>query len=136
YPAEYDKPHNLSVVGEYNVSNRLTINGSFTYSTGRPFTGPDVKFRYNGNVLTYFAERNQLRIPNYHRLDIAFTLKPGLKKSRLLDGSWTLSFYNVYGRENAYSVFIGERRTSAPVAYKFAVLGSIFPSLTYNFELK
>ena len=136
YPAEYDKPHNLSVVGEYQVSNRWTINGNFTYSTGRPLTGPDVKFRFNGNVLTYFAERNQLRIPNYHRLDIAFTYKPGLKKDRLWDGSWTLSFYNVYGRENAYSVFIGERRTSAPTAYKFSVLGSVFPSITYNFELK
>ena len=135
YVAEYDKPHNLSVVGSYSVTNRLKINGNFTYSSGRPFTGPDVKFRYNGNVLTYFANRNQQRIPNYHRLDLSITLEPGLKKKKLLDGSWTLSFYNVYGRENAYSVFIGERRTSAPIAYKFSILGSVFPSLTYNFEL-
>lgn len=135
YTAEYDKPHNFSIVGDYRLSNRWKINGNFTFSSGRPFTGPDVKFRFDGNILTYFANRNQQRIPDYHRLDLSITMEPGLKKKKLLDGSWTLSFYNVYGRENAYSVFIGERRTSAPTAYKFSILGSVFPSLSYNFEL-
>ncbi|MGB3465995.1 MAG: carboxypeptidase-like regulatory domain-containing protein [Cyclobacteriaceae bacterium] len=135
YAAEYDKPHNLSVVMDYKLSNRWKINANFTYSSGRPFTGPDVRFRYNGQVLTYFANRNQFRIPDYHRLDLSITMEPGLKKEKLLDGSWTLSFYNIYGRENAYSVFIGERNTSSPTAYKFSILGSVFPSLSYNFEL-
>ncbi len=132
YPANYDKPHDLSVVMNYQVSRRFAMNLNFAYSTGRPITVPVSKFQYEDilSVLNY-SDRNQYRVPDYHRLDLSFTLKSGLKKEKRLDGEWVLSFYNVYGRKNPFSVYFTQRGN----AFQLSVLGSVFPSITYNFKL-
>lgn len=135
YAADYDKPHNLALVSNFQINRRWRIGTNFTYSTGRPITAPEAKFTINGVELAYFSERNQYRIPNYHRLDLSITLEGNHKRKKVLDGSWTLSFYNVYFRRNAYSVFFRDLPGEPPAAYKLAVLGTIFPSLTYNFSL-
>ena len=135
YAADYDKPHNLSIVGNYKITRRWSINGNFTYSTGRPFTAPEAKFIIGGLQLAYFSERNQYRIPDYHRLDFSVTLEGNHKRKKILDGSWTFSLYNVYARRNAYSVFFRDEPGSPPGAYKLSVLGRVFPALTYNFSI-
>ncbi|WP_157494002.1 TonB-dependent receptor [Fulvivirga imtechensis] len=132
FPANYDTPHNLSLVLNYKISRRFGISGNFTYSTGRPITVPVSKFNYEGiPAVLNFSERNQFRIPDYHRLDLSITLKSGFKKQKSIDGEWVFSVYNIYGRKNPYSVFFTQRGT----AYKLSVLGSVFPSLTYNFKI-
>ncbi|WP_339877839.1 TonB-dependent receptor [uncultured Algoriphagus sp.] len=132
YPANYDKPHDLSVVMNYQMSRRFSMNMNFAYSTGRPITVPVSKFQYEDilSVLNY-SERNKYRVPDYHRLDLSFTLKSGLRKDKFVDGEWVLSFYNIYGRKNPFSVYFNQRGN----AFQLSVLGSVFPSLTYNFKL-
>ncbi|MEB2776966.1 TonB-dependent receptor [Algoriphagus sp. D3-2-R+10] len=132
YPANYDKPHDLSVVMNYQMSRRFAMNLNFAYSTGRPITVPVSKFEYEDilSVLN-FSDRNQYRVPDYHRLDLAFTLKSGLKKEKRIDGEWVFSIYNVYGRKNPFSVYFTQRGN----AFQLSVLGSAFPSITYNFKL-
>ncbi|GAA0892425.1 TonB-dependent receptor [Fulvivirga kasyanovii] len=132
FPANYDTPHNLSLVCSYKISRRFSIGGNFTYATGRPITVPVSKFNYDGiPAVLNFSERNQFRIPDYHRLDLSVTLRSGFKKHKAIDGEWVFSIYNAYGRKNPYSVFFTQRGT----AYKLSVLGSIFPSITYNFRI-
>lgn len=135
YPADYDQPHNLSVVANYQITKRWRMGFNFTFRTGRPTTAPEAKFTVNGTELAFFSERNQHRIPDYHRLDFSVTLEGGHKKKKILDGNWTFSLYNVYGRRNAYSVFFQDPPGAPPGAYKLSVLGAIFPSVSYNFEL-
>lgn len=135
YPADYDQPHNLSVVANYQITKRWRMGFNFTFRTGRPTTAPEAKFTINGTELAFFSERNQHRIPDYHRLDFSVTLEGGHKRKKILDGNWTFSLYNVYGRRNAYSVFFQDPPGAPPGAYKLSVLGAIFPSLSYNFEL-
>jgi len=132
YPSNYDKPHDLSVVLNYKTSRRFSISLNFAYSTGRPITVPVSKFQYEDllSVLNY-SERNQFRIPDYHRLDLSFTLKSKLRKDKLINGEWVLSFYNVYGRKNPFSVYFTQRGN----AFRLSVLGSVFPSLSYNFKI-
>ncbi|MDN5203428.1 TonB-dependent receptor [Fulvivirgaceae bacterium BMA10] len=131
YPANYDKPHDLTLVFNYKASRRFKISANFTYSTGRPITVPVSKYSYDRilSVLNY-SERNQFRIPDYHRLDLSVTLSEGHKKNKLIKGEWVFSVYNVYGRKNPYSVFFNQNGQ----AFRLAVLGSIFPSITYNFK--
>ncbi|WP_436514909.1 TonB-dependent receptor [Ekhidna sp. To15] len=135
YPSENDRPHKFVLATNYQLDKRLQLGMNFTYNSGIPFTGPDVKYISNGVLVTHFSERNQYRIPDYHRLDISLTLEESNKKDKKLKGRWILSFYNVYGRRNAYSVFIGERATSSPTAYKLSVLGRMFPSISYNLRI-
>ncbi len=131
YPANFDKPHDVTFVMNYSASRRIKISTNFTYSTGRPITVPVSKYSF-GNILSVlnYSERNQFRIPDYHRLDLSVTLKPGHKKDKKLKGEWVFSVYNVYGRKNPFSVYFRQ----SGFAYQLSVLGTIFPSLTYNFK--
>lgn len=135
YPSNFDKPHDLSLVLNFQPNQRHTITFNFNYSTGRPSTPPVGRYRAdNGLVIPIYSERNQLRIPDYHRLDIAYTLGQGYNKTKKFKTSWTLSLYNVYSRRNAFSVFFTQQPFNQPSANRLSVLGSIFPALTFNFE--
>ncbi len=136
YPAVFDKPHDLSLVANIQVNKRNTISINFNYSTGRPITIPTDRYLLENqfSVLNY-SQRNAFRIPNYHRLDFAYTLGQGFKKSRKFKTSWTFSVYNLYGRRNPFSVFLEQVTLGEPRVRRLSVLGSAFPSLTFNFEL-
>jgi hypothetical protein len=136
YPSNFDKPHNGSLILNYQPNRRNTLTINFTYSTGRPTTPPVGNYITNaGLVVPIYAERNQFRIPDYHRLDVAYTIGKGYKKDKVLQTSWTLSVYNVYARRNAFSVFFTQPGLGQPKANKLAVLGAAIPSLTLNIEI-
>lgn len=129
YPANYDQPHNLSMVMTQKLSKRVTFNANFLYSTGRPITIPSSVYRIGPfRGFPNFSRRNEFRIPDYHRLDVSLTFDQGFKKERKVKSQWNFSIYNLYGRKNAYSVYF----TDNSRAYKLAVLGFV-PSISYNF---
>ncbi|HFA51827.1 MAG TPA: TonB-dependent receptor, partial [Bacteroidetes bacterium] len=134
YSANYDKPHNLSLVGDYKLGERTKVSAIFTYSTGRPVSYPSAKFNYfNGSNIAYYDTRNGFRAPDYHRLDLSLTF--GFKTDKKwLAGDFVLSVYNVYGRKNTFSVFFDDIQGAPPQAFRLAVLGIPFPSLSYKFE--
>jgi len=131
YPSAYDQPHIISLVGAYKVGLRGVLSANFNYSTGRPITIPTSKFSYDVylSVLNY-SKRNEYRIPDYHRLDISYTIKEKPRKTSRYEDEWVFSVYNVYSRNNAYSITFDRYGQ----ARKLSVLGSIFPSITYNFK--
>jgi outer membrane receptor protein involved in Fe transport len=135
YPSNFDKPNNASIVGNYAFTRRLSLSANFTYSTGRPITYPTSVYVIDGYSFAQFTERNQARIPDYHRLDLSFTVEESLRRTKKWKGSWTFALYNVYGRKNAYSVFFRPQYTGSQTqSYRLAVVGTIFPSITYNFR--
>ena len=134
YPSNYEKPHTLSFVGNYEINKRLEMSAIFTYSTGRPVSYPSAKFNYfNGVNIAYYDTRNSFRAPDYHRLDLSLTYSLENKK-KLLAGDFVLSIYNFYGRKNAFSVFFDDIPGAPPQAFRLSVLGIPFPSLSYKIE--
>jgi hypothetical protein len=140
YPSMYDKPNDLSMASTYNISRRWRFSTNFVFISGRPVTLPEVKYQYAGETLVYYSKRNKYRMPPYHRLDLSITFDENLRRKRMWKGSWTLSVYNVYGRENPYSIYY---RKSEPgsgndfnkyALYKLSVIGIPVPSITYNFK--
>ena len=130
YPANYDQPHNISLVLNYQLGPRTTLSSNFNYQTGRPITIPISKFTYDAYLAALnYSSRNEYRIPDYHRLDLSLTIKDRERKNSRLKGEWVISVFNVYGRKNAYSIYFNQYGR----AYKLSVLGNIFPSVTYNF---
>ncbi len=133
YPSNFDKPSNFTFVTRFRLGAYATFSSIFTYSTGRPVTLPSGKFRYQSTILGYFDERNGGRIPDYHRLDLSLQFSwPSRKK--WLAGDWTLSVYNIYGRENAFSVFFKDTQGAPPQAFKVSVVGAPFPSISYEMK--
>lgn len=133
YAARQDQTHNLAIVGIYQASKKWTLSANFVYNTGNAVSFPSGKYSVNEQTAFYYTERNGYRMPAYHRLDFAATLL-GKKKKRW-EGSWTFSVYNVYGRQNAYSIEF-EDNPDDPTRTR-AVQTSLFrwvPSVTYNFK--
>jgi len=136
YPSNFDKPHDVSLVLNFQPNQRNTFTINFNYGTGRPTTAPVGNFlTRTGLFVPIYTERNQLRIPDYHRIDIAYTLGKGWKKDKRFQSSWTFSVYNIYGRQNAFSVYYDNSGARKAVANKLAILGYAFPSVTFNFEI-
>ena len=136
YPSNFDKPHDVSLVLNYQPNRRNTLTFNFNFSTGRPTTPPIGNFKIqNGLVVPIYATRNEYRIPDYHRLDVAYTLGKGYKRDKKIQTSWTISVYNLYARKNAFSVFFTQGAFRKSQANKLAILGSAIPSLTFNLEI-
>jgi len=139
FPSNFDRPNNLILNANYHISKRWRFNGTFTYSTGRPVTLPELKFDYQGYQLLYYSDRNKYRLPDYHRLDVSMTLDESLKIRRKWKGSWTFSIINLYGRKNAYSVYYqkGAHMVSNEYrqydTYMLYIIGRPLPMLTYSF---
>ena len=134
YPSTYDRTHDLSLVTSYELSKRITLSANWVYSTGNPVTFPVAKYNVQGNTLYYYAERNSNRIPDYHRMDLSMTYDPKKNERRKVKRTLNVSFYNVYARRNAYSIYFrqNENDRSMVEATRLSIVGTIIPSITYN----
>lgn len=131
FPANFDRPHIINLNWRYSITRRHFFSGNFTYNTGRPISLPSHIYYVNGIGISDFAERNTYRLPDYHRLDLAFIIEGNHKRKKIWDGTWIVSFYNVYLRKNAYSVFFREDQWGILKPYQLAVIGTLVPSVTY-----
>ncbi len=136
YPTNYDSPHNFTFVTKRQLGKKSFFSLNFTYRTGRPISGLISNYEQNNSPIPHFSERNQYRIPDYYRLDISFLFSLNKKANPKVESNLSLSIYNLLSRRNAFSVFYRrpDERILIPVAYQLAVLGSAFPSITYNFS--
>jgi hypothetical protein len=138
FPSRIDKPHNLAIVGIYDLNKRWTFSTNFTLSTGTPASFPTNKFIWQDYALphNYYDTRNAYRIPASHRLDFAATRQTKYAFFKHGTGEWVFSIYNVYNRRNPFSVFVRQNETdpTKTEAVRYAVFGSIIPAVTYNFK--
>jgi hypothetical protein len=139
FPANFDKPHNLVVNSNLQLSRRWRAGGTFTYSSGRPITLPEAVYVHDGKLITFFSDRNKYRLPDYHRLDLSLSFDGSLRLTKKWKSYWTFSVVNIYGRKNIYSSFY---QVSTPSQannyqryslYKLYIIGRPLPSISYNF---
>ena len=135
YASNYDKTHDITLVVAYDFSKRFSVSSNFTYSTGRAITFPDSKFQYDNKAWAYYPSRNQDRLASYNRLDLSATLKGKDKPNKKFNGELVFSIYNVYNRKNPFALIFTENEdTGETQAERIAILGTVLPSVTYNFN--
>ncbi len=133
YPAKQDRTHDISVVGIYQASKKWTFSATWIYYTGNAVSFPSGKYAVDGQTAFYYTERNGYRMPAYHRMDVAATMLG--KKHKKFESSWTFSVYNLYGRENAYSIeFQNDPNDPSKTQAVQYSLFRFVPSVTYNFK--
>ena len=146
YPTRFDQTHNFNLTGFYELNERVTMSATFVYNTGTPLTLANSGYYQLGYFVPNNAgdARNNFRIPDYHRLDFSVTLDPKKEKAdRRWQGQWIFGVYNLYGRRNPFTVY-GTQVDGRPApggvvnteALKLSVVGSIIPSISYNFTFK
>lgn len=136
YAANFDQPHIANFSWKYNLTRRYFFTGYFTYHTGRPVTIPQSAFAVENLYVAYFSGRNQYRIPDYHRLDLAFVVEGSHRKNKHVQGYWVFSLYNVYGRRNPYAVFFKTTTQGVPKPYQLSIVGTVLPSISYNLKFQ
>lgn len=131
--SNYNKPHNFNLVINRVMKNNSAFSAIITYTSGRPFTAIESSYLVSTTVVPIYSERNKYSIPNYIRLDLSLTFGSVFRK---LDDSLVFSFYNFLGRDNAYSVYYNRPAANykIPKPYQLSVLGSMLPSVVYNFR--
>ncbi|MGZ3756955.1 MAG: TonB-dependent receptor [Mucilaginibacter sp.] len=133
FPNKYDRTHDLSVVGIYQLNKRWTFSGTFVYGTGDAVTYPTGKYNVGGLTTFYYSSRNGYREPSTNHLDLGATLEG--KKHKKYHSSWTFGVYNAYNRKNPYTITFQNSKTdpSRTEAVETSLFG-IVPSVTWNFK--
>lgn len=141
YPTRYDQTHNLKIAAFYETKGRWSFSVNFTYVSGTPTTFPTSRVQVQDYVIpyNYGNSRNNVRIPDYHRLDISATLKGKRKKG--YQSNWVFSIYNLYSRRNPFSIYFSQEDVRpAPgdlintMATQVSIIGSFMPAVAYNFK--
>jgi hypothetical protein len=133
YPASYDKPHDLKLAANYKFTQRYSISLNCEYNTGRPMTLPGSKYIYKGGELLYYSERNQYRLQDFFRTDLAVNIEPSHHLTLLTHSSISLGVYNLAGRKNIYSVYY-TAENGVVNGYQMAIFGAPIPYLSYNIK--
>jgi len=148
YPAFNDRPHEFTSYLGYNFSNRLKASINWYYATGAAFTTPKSYYYYNGLTLPIYTEKNNNRLPDYHRMDLSVIYRLN-RKVHKYQHQIGLSIFNLYGRKNP--IFINFNKIES-VDNSFVIPGNllqtsklvttntyvynVIPSITYYFQFK
>jgi hypothetical protein len=133
FPANYDKPHDFSLVTNFKITKRVSVSANFVYQTGRPVTIPVGTFIFNDSEFVLYSDRNEYRIPYYYRLDLSFNVEGNHRIKKLAHSFWNFSIYNVLGRNNPYSVFFVTENGEIK-AYQSSIFSIPIPTITYNLK--
>jgi len=133
YPADYDKPHEFKLVGNYKLSQRYSFSFNVDYSTGRPTTIPAGRY-YNTDMNVwqiYYTDRNTYRLPDYFRMDLSYNIEPSHKLTALTHHMLSIGCYNITGRKNVYSIYYLPSNGEVQ-GYKLTIFAVPIPYITYN----
>jgi len=153
FPAKYDRRNDLSVVLQYDITERINVGAVFIYSTGNSITLPERRWYsiFENRLITVWSKRNAYRLDPYHRMDFSLTIKAKdykkiknaetgeiSKEPKKLVSSWNFSVYNLYNRANPYFIFFDyegdpQNGTLDLSAYQVSLF-PILPSITWNFK--
>ena len=137
FPAKYDRRHDLSVIGTYELNKKWSFSGVFIYGSGNAITLPTAFYFVNNSLVEEFSKINAYRLPAYHRLDISATYTPQHAKPHKWESSWNFSIYNVYNHENPYFLYVdveGNAQSKISVKVYEVYILPFLPSVTYNFK--
>ncbi len=133
YRARQDRTHDIAIVASYQLNPKWVLSANWVFYTGDAVTFPAGKYQVDNQTIYYYTERNGQRMPDYHRLDIGATCQ--LKQKKRFTSELSISLYNAYGRENAYTINFRDSKTNPgqTEAVRYALFKFI-PSVSYNFK--
>ncbi len=133
YRSPYDKPNNISIVANYEISPKWSISGNWVYASGTPVTYPTGRYLIEDTYVPLYSKRNEYRYPDYHRMDLSATWKLSDPKKRF-QSELNFSLYNAYGRKNPWTILFRQEDNQPDTSYaEMIYLFTFVPSITYNF---
>jgi outer membrane cobalamin receptor len=103
YPATWDRPHDVCVNVAYDTKKRWAFAANWILMTGGAITTPIGFYYNNGYSVPIYGDRNNDRLPSYHRLDLSMSYAFS-RPDRRYRHKLIVTLYNAYGRLNPFSV--------------------------------
>lgn len=145
YASDFDRPHTLNATLNFegDLYNKISFN--FVGQSGRPYTIANGVYKQQNVTIPIYLNRNNARLPTYHRLDFAWTIAYSKDPKRRFKGDWVFTVYNIYGRKNPFNIYYAQRNGTvdgsvflgSPLgAYELTALRGTLVSLSYNFRFQ
>ena len=138
YFAKYDRRHDLSLVGVYDLSKKWKLSGTFVFGSGNAATLPQRFYIFDGVLTQEYSRINEYRLPSYSRLDLGAIYTPNKHPEKRLKSQWVFSVYNAYNRKNPYFIYFDQTGNpydgSLKVQAKQVSIFPVIPSVTWNFK--
>lgn len=145
FPAKYDSRHILNLVLLHKFSNFFDISATWTFNNGfyttqplerydTPTYLPGEKGEEKKDIIFHIEKRNNMKTPDYHRLDLGFNFHRRRKHGI---STWSINLYNAYCRLNTielspdYDSKYGDREERQYFSNDW--LFPIIPSFSYTF---
>lgn len=152
FPSKYDNRHKVTLSATWKCSERVELNAGWVFMTGNRVTLSLENYSYpdgyptnivpsyphkDEEMLNYYAGKNNVRLPAYHRLDVGINIYRSLRRGRT--GIWNVSLYNAYSRMNPIMIEKNNQKQSmngTPLAPRFRqfALFPIIPSVSYTYK--
>lgn len=152
FPSKYDNRHKVTLSATWKCSERVELNAGWVFMTGNRVTLSLENYPYPDGYPTdivptyphkeeempdYYAEKNNVRLPAYHRLDVGINIYRPLRRGRT--GIWNVSLYNAYSRMNPIMIEKNNQKQSmdgTPLAPRFRqfALFPVIPSVSYTYK--
>ena len=152
FPSKYDNRHKVTLSATWKCSERVELNAGWVFMTGNRVTLSLENYSYpdgyptnivpsyphkDEEMLDYYAGKNNVRLPAYHRLDVGINIYRSLRRGRT--GIWNVSLYNAYSRMNPIMIEKNNQKQSmngTPLAPRFRqfALFPIIPSVSYTYK--
>lgn len=153
YSYRHERKHQITIAGVYDVKEGLELSFSWQFTSGNPVTfpqgiyfgpsqGPDglgfglgLPMERGSQLLIDYGERNNYRLPPFHRLDLGVRLP---KKTKWGEKAWAFGLYNAYSRRNPFFVYLryegAERGSGNPIVKaRIVSLLPVIPYASFNF---
>ena len=138
FPAKYDRRHSVSLVGQYDLTDRWTFSAIWEYLSGSRFTpivGNYAVINPNGSgieLIPIHTDRNEVSVSSTHRLDLGLIFKS--KPSAKFKSEWHFSVYNVYNRAVPATIVVQTNPATGQLEYVQPALFGMIPSVAYHFN--
>lgn len=145
--ARYDRRHDISVVGMYelrkekNGKRGIKLSTTWVYGSGNAITLPISNylaprhrtsmggFNFWDGAVSEYTDRNAFRMAPYHRLDLGLQFQKQMKNYH---STIEISVYNLYNRYNPFFYFIDTPQGSSTAKLMQITLFPIIPSISYH----
>lgn len=137
FPDRFDNRHKLNIVGIWSVNKTIDLSATWSLSSGNMVTIPTQYYTdIDNNEKLYLENRNNYRMPLYHRLDLNVNIYRPKKSGNM--GIWSFGLYNAYFHHNSFMVMQTDMHDDA-TGKDYMVLKSlsffpIIPSISYTYK--
>ena len=140
FPSRFDNRHKVNIVALWRINKKLELNAAWMFHSGNRITLPLEAYalpngegKWSQQMPAWaYGERNNVQLPNYHRLDLGLNIYHRTKRGRL--GIWNISIYNAYCRMNVFTIRVESSRDKQEANAKSMSFLPIIPMASYTWK--